>query len=299
MDTLTNKTIIRISYIIVVSFIGFALVGLLGANTIEFIYDPSRDIGIVFLFLMALAGIIVVLLALFQPLSNDKKVMLQQEQERSTYKSQSHNRSDMRLEFHDIAVEVSRREGGAVNLNIAEISEVLRHAFDVLTQVDEKEVVLALRRRRGELAAWGQDHSDDVEEIDVEEIDVEEIDEEDDWEVNDDYIDEDDGDDETEFPKINDPGDTKEELVLEQGMKVSSTDSEPEEGTFIIEIVPVGDTIVVTGTESPDPEFVGAATIPTIESALDQIEPQSGGIVPSSPNESSNDSSPYLSLSSD
>lgn len=54
----------------------------------------------------------------------------------------------MQLQFHDIAVEISRREYGAINLDIAQISEVLRHTLDILAEADETAVMLALRRRK-------------------------------------------------------------------------------------------------------------------------------------------------------
>lgn len=56
------------------------------------------------------------------------------------------------MQFHDIAVEVARREGGAINVSIAQISEVLRHAFDVMAEVNETEILLALRKRKKEIS---------------------------------------------------------------------------------------------------------------------------------------------------
>ena len=56
----------------------------------------------------------------------------------------------MELNFHNIAVEVSRREGGVKNLDIAQINEVTRHVLDVLSEFSEAAVILALRKRKEE-----------------------------------------------------------------------------------------------------------------------------------------------------
>lgn len=54
------------------------------------------------------------------------------------------------MTVHELVTKVAAREGGAVNLNIAEVSEVVRHTLAVLSELPppEREQVLAAAGRR-------------------------------------------------------------------------------------------------------------------------------------------------------
>lgn len=52
------------------------------------------------------------------------------------------------LNMRDLAKEVSKREGGHVNLSIAQIAEVLRHTMIILATKDEKKVLNTIDRYR-------------------------------------------------------------------------------------------------------------------------------------------------------
>lgn len=50
------------------------------------------------------------------------------------------------VNLNKVAVEICEREGGHVNLPIAQVKEVMRHFIDVLTEHDLYDVILCLNR---------------------------------------------------------------------------------------------------------------------------------------------------------
>jgi len=53
-----------------------------------------------------------------------------------------------RINLRDLAVETSKREGGAVNLPIAQILEVQRHTLNGLSEYSMYDAILTVNHRR-------------------------------------------------------------------------------------------------------------------------------------------------------
>ena len=53
-----------------------------------------------------------------------------------------------RINQNKMAIEVTKREGGKVPVNIAQVKEVQKHVLDVLAEQSDKDVLALLNRRR-------------------------------------------------------------------------------------------------------------------------------------------------------
>lgn len=57
------------------------------------------------------------------------------------------------MNLNKLAVELTRREGGKVNLTIAQAKECLKHTLDILAVAAPVDVLILLRKRLRKIAA--------------------------------------------------------------------------------------------------------------------------------------------------